>query len=333
MKSVLIVGYFGCGNLGDELTLSIIRRELFSSGIKYKVLTARSRLATAARVPLLYGMIRESSAVLMCGGNLLQNETGNRSLFYYLHIIETAKRIGVPVLFASSGIGEIKGFRELKFTKNAICGIDFFGARTFEDFTFITELDMGVQISMPDVCFTLPEKRENKEAKFAYIPKGVREDELKKIEWISCKSGCTPIVIPFQPKCERGCAKRIARRLGAPLFELDSYEKISDLLSSCKFTVSDRLHGAILSLLSHTAAFLDSRQHKCRMLIEDIRLRSSHMKISPPLLPDTELCPEKIKELGAQGSEFDILLNGIKGEANAALSKLISRLCINCARN
>ena len=155
MKSVLLVGYFGQENPGDEATLLIIRQALEAGEIPYTVFY-QNGAASAIKIIHAKKALSESSALIMCGGNLLQNETSNGSLLYYLYIIRIAAKMGVPIFFVSSGIGRIFGNMAKKQTERTLRHVAFFGARTAYDFTLANSCSVGDCHLMPDVCFSMP---------------------------------------------------------------------------------------------------------------------------------------------------------------------------------
>ena len=117
--NILISGYYGFGNAGDELILNCI-----ISGIRghhsrpsITVLSATPR-QTAAHFSVnsvnrwnpfsvakaLYG----SDIVVSGGGGLFQDITGNCGLYYYLAIIAFARLLGKKVFVYGVGINELK---------------------------------------------------------------------------------------------------------------------------------------------------------------------------------------------------------------------------------
>ncbi len=326
MKKVLLVGYFGYGNPGDEVSLFLTKRELVRWKIPHRTFFADGTASAYRRLLSVRKYLADSSALLFCGGNLLQNETGNLSLIYYLYVIRAAIALGVPVFFSSGGIGKIRGAVANYITKEALRDVAFFGARTFFDYNQLQFARMKHKIYMPDVCFTLPQRVEKKRDIFAYIPKSRNKETEEKIRSISHSAHLTPIIIPFQSSCDLEICKAVSKALDAPIVTADSYQKLSGVLSACRFTVSERLHGGIFSLISHTPTFLPSECVKCRALVDDIKSLSRCLGITSPLYTIPSLREGKIKELGALDSEFDIILNNLRLSSRGGLSRLCELL-------
>ncbi len=113
---VLLSGYYGFANTGDEAILLSITRELKRLGHTPIVLsddpntTAREYVVqTAHRMrPLeLLGAIAGCDALFSGGGGLLQDKTSRRTLTYYLWIIRIAKRLGKRVAVFNQSIGPL----------------------------------------------------------------------------------------------------------------------------------------------------------------------------------------------------------------------------------
>jgi polysaccharide pyruvyl transferase CsaB len=120
MSEIVISGYYGFGNAGDEAMLSAMIEVLteLASNIKITVLSGnpedtRRRHGVAAVYRLNYPEIARalsrSQLLISGGGSLLQDVTSERSLYYYLSIMMLAKKLGTPVMLYAQGIGPVQG--------------------------------------------------------------------------------------------------------------------------------------------------------------------------------------------------------------------------------
>lgn len=117
---VLISGYYGAGNAGDEAVLAGLLRLLAEGGegrLRPVVLSAdpertRREHGVEARPRLAAGpLIRElrsSLALISGGGGLLQDVTSLRSCFYYWGVIRLAQALGTPVFAHAQGLGPLR---------------------------------------------------------------------------------------------------------------------------------------------------------------------------------------------------------------------------------
>lgn len=116
MKRVLISGYYGFGNTGDEAILEALAVEFKRQEIELSVLSAspeesknrygitaysRFRLGQAARA------IRNCNGLISGGGSLFQDVTSSGSLYYYIGIVMLALALRREVFVYSQGIGPI----------------------------------------------------------------------------------------------------------------------------------------------------------------------------------------------------------------------------------
>lgn len=146
-----LAGYYGCGNLGDEAILeSLITgiREMHPDA-DLTVLsgdpdaTSQCYNVRAIKRSSIFGVIKsikQSDALILGGGGLLQDITSKRSLRYYLSIIKLAKFFKKKTLLLGQGIGPVRGKRSLK---SALRNVDLI---TVRDEASLKELaDIGVR--------------------------------------------------------------------------------------------------------------------------------------------------------------------------------------------
>lgn len=111
---VLVSGYYGFGNLGDEALLAGLLAGLRSKGHTPVVLSSNPRateeLHGVEAAHRLHGVpvaLARADAVVSGGGGLLQDSTSRRSLDYYLGIISLAKGAGKRVVVYGQSLGPL----------------------------------------------------------------------------------------------------------------------------------------------------------------------------------------------------------------------------------
>jgi polysaccharide pyruvyl transferase CsaB len=115
---ILLSGYYGFDNLGDDALLEVIVSELRTRWpfVEIDVLTAapdetRHTLRVDATprgdVVAVRRAIERADVVLSGGGGLLQNATSLRSLMYYAGIVRTAIRAGKKTMIFAQSIGPL----------------------------------------------------------------------------------------------------------------------------------------------------------------------------------------------------------------------------------
>jgi polysaccharide pyruvyl transferase CsaB len=111
---VLLSGYYGYGNLGDEALLSGILSSLKKYGHNVTVLSGNpeytKELHNVNAVSRYKGLplaLLQHQAVISGGGGLLQDKTSSRSLQYYLGVLSLAKLLGKKVIVYGQSIGPL----------------------------------------------------------------------------------------------------------------------------------------------------------------------------------------------------------------------------------
>lgn len=119
MARVVLSGYYGLGNAGDEAVLAAIVQALRERdpGGRITVLSAAPGFTRevhgveAVRRTDLRAVIAalgEADLLISGGGSLLQDVTSLRSLLYYLGVVALARARRVPVFFYAQGVGPLR---------------------------------------------------------------------------------------------------------------------------------------------------------------------------------------------------------------------------------
>lgn len=127
---VLVSGYYGFGNLGDEALLEVIVQRLRAMPERpsIEVLSATpQRTATAFGVETtarwdwraVRAAIARADVVLSGGGGLLQNATSFRSLLYYAAILREGARAGRKTMIFAQSVGPLDALG--RFTVRRFC--------------------------------------------------------------------------------------------------------------------------------------------------------------------------------------------------------------------
>jgi polysaccharide pyruvyl transferase CsaB len=118
MAKILISGYYGFDNAGDDAVLFGIISSLkkIDPTIEIAVLSNQpEKTEQLFQVPAfnrwsfnhIFSQIRKADLVILGGGTLLQDRTSPRSPLYYLGITLLAKMMGKPVFYYGQGFGPI----------------------------------------------------------------------------------------------------------------------------------------------------------------------------------------------------------------------------------
>ena len=135
MNKLLISGYYGFNNIGDESILSAVVDNLKEKLDQIEITVLSKDPVSTMDKYGVHAVNRKSvidiiKAISKCdilisgGGSLLQDVTSKRSIFYYLFIMWTAKILGKKVLIYSQGIGPINSVFNRKITYRILSKTD-----------------------------------------------------------------------------------------------------------------------------------------------------------------------------------------------------------------
>ncbi len=121
MSKIVVSGYYGSKNAGDEAMLAAMIEVLSELDPQTNITVISANPPDTKRrhgveavswlsFSAIWKAMRSSDLLISGGGSLLQNVTSRRSLYYYMAIIVMALLAGRPVMLYAQGIGPIEGF-------------------------------------------------------------------------------------------------------------------------------------------------------------------------------------------------------------------------------
>jgi len=128
-QNVLISGYYGFDNFGDEAILGVLVEKLKELKKNVTVLSKNPKKTSSIyKVESVFSFdlikaffeIDKCDILISGGGSLLQDVTSLKSLLYYLFVINTALFLNKKVIIFSQGIGPIKSWLGRFLTKLAL---------------------------------------------------------------------------------------------------------------------------------------------------------------------------------------------------------------------
>lgn len=276
---VLLAGYCGFGNLGDEAILWGMLSDLRNAGFtEITVLSANPqkterqfgvRCISREDPSAIDKALAETDIFVLGGGNLLQNETSNRSLYYYTQLLFRAKRAGCYTVLRG-GIGGLSGAWARKRARSALLACDLLLLRTPNDIKRARQLLKKEQIPIrlvPDEVLFLPSVPEtdgsvDRKRRLILLctrgstpsPEGIRETAAlcKRLEE---EHGLYTAVYAMHPSADEDTARRLAEEIrGATLLPTLSPTEFLALAKSCALIISARLHPLIFAARCGTPA-------------------------------------------------------------------------------
>lgn len=120
--TLVIAGYYGFGNWGDEAALSVLIRSLRHALPHARLVVLSNDPLQTARLHStdsinrwnpweIHRALARASAFILGPGGLLQDVTSTRSLLYYLGLLRWAQRYGLPTYLIGQGIGPLRSQR------------------------------------------------------------------------------------------------------------------------------------------------------------------------------------------------------------------------------
>lgn len=154
MKKVILAGYYGFGNLGDEAILEMAINQILDITDKKNItVLSGNREVTKNKynvntidrynVLSIMGKLLKSDALVFGGGSLLQDITSKRSIYYYLFLIRLAKLMNNKVIMLSQGIGPIINETSRKAVQSTLKYIDYITVRDKHSKEYLESIGMN----------------------------------------------------------------------------------------------------------------------------------------------------------------------------------------------
>ncbi|MCK9223475.1 MAG: polysaccharide pyruvyl transferase family protein [Candidatus Muirbacterium halophilum] len=227
----LLYGYFGYKNLGDELILNSFLN-LYPESIVFSASNSSSSVKRFSFLNLL-----NKNPIVFPGGNILQNKSSSKSLYFYIIFIFLCKLLRKKIYLINNGFGPIKGKFNYFLFKKAILLCDFISCRTKSDFEFIEFYNNKVLGA--DTFFVNNNKnRLNNGKKTAYIPKSRYIKNYNLNQDID--------ILAMEPYDYEFFAKNYVNRNIIKLYNMKLHE-IEAKMAEYKTIYAIPLHGVILS--------------------------------------------------------------------------------------
>ncbi len=279
MKNILIFGYFGFGNLGDEANLCQLIKLLreFNERNKITVIsgdpdrTSRAFKVTAVGKFNLFRIIKallEADLLIGNGGSHFQDITSKRSLLYYSALVFVAKLLKVKTFLYGQGIGPLRSGIGKSLAGRVLSMADLITVRDRLSIVALAELN----VRKPEIHFTAEpllaskgveallvkeywkQREKGKQLKLGLI---IQEYKfLKKEFWdqlLNClgwDSNIETYLIPIQAAKDIDFLRGFAADYGLTILNTDQgWEGLQQIVGGLDLLVSARLHGLVAGVL------------------------------------------------------------------------------------
>lgn len=279
MSDVVISGYYGFRNNGDDALLMSIINDLKSlkNDIDIVVLSKnpreteriyKVRAVSRENVLSVLRELKNTKMLISGGGTLMQDGTSTKSLLYYLTIIRTALAFGKKVMLYANGIGPLNSDANRARTKKVLNKVDLITLRdeasceelrkigvdkpeilitadpAFRiDFGNAENANIGdVPDDKPLMCVSVRPWRKNR-ADFAKVV-------AEACDYVNEKYGMYPVFLPMQPQTDSELTEKIRAMMSCDSSVLTTDYDINKLLSvfgKMSMCIGMRLHTLIYS--------------------------------------------------------------------------------------
>jgi len=327
----LLVGYFGAGNVGDEGYLHILAPLQESTSCRWVVLsrnvgdTKKLGLSPvpAFSLPAVLSAIRSAKVVIFPGGNVLQNATSSRSLFYYLFLLRVAHTLHKPVIFLSQGVGPLFGNSTAHRVIRQIQQAKVFCAR--DDYTYNLLVHEGFPTGKlrrtADLSFLLPPSSLSPplppKSYFVVCLKSGTREKLRAFHRLLSDSPYPLLFCPFHP-ADVSFHQEIASRLphAKCLSGVPSPEEAKGIVFQSVGVIGERLHSLYFAYEACVPFTAFSSDPKIQAFCEEV-----HFPCYPWGSSQAEHFNSLFQSLLTKGQNFDKLME-LKGKAKMNLTVL-----------
>ncbi|RKD30078.1 polysaccharide pyruvyl transferase CsaB [Thermohalobacter berrensis] len=279
-KKIIISGYYGFDNSGDDAILKAIVKDLKSQNNNIEI-TALSRKPLDTKKNYNINAINRFSVIevirglyncdmlISGGGSLLQDITSTRSLIYYLALIFIAKFFRKNVVIYANGIGPIKKRINKLLTKKVLNNVDLITVRDYNSQKTLKEIGVenkNVHVTS-DPVFTLQlasEKRIFQILKEEGIPtdkpligvavrewknnKKLREVISRAIDYLNDNYNVNIVLLPMHYPNDLKISKEIKKLAKTKCYIISkkySVEDVMGIINKLEIIIAMRLHSLI----------------------------------------------------------------------------------------
>ena len=282
MPNIVISGYYGFANAGDEAMLAALLGSLedLIPGSSITVISGHPDMTREnhhveavhrLNFPGIARAICRADLLISGGGSLLQDVTSARSLYYYLLIMRIALFFHKPVMLYAQGIGPIRRPKARKAVRNVLQRVTMIGVRDSESRMELQRLGVTVPpihvtadavLSMPPVDkkigFYLL-KKHGIEGVGTRIGIAIRnwqhmthykEEIAKAADELVRTLGARIVFIPMQYPADAEAASDVAALMKEPATVLkESYNTVEfmALMGCMDVVIANRLHALIFA--------------------------------------------------------------------------------------
>lgn len=311
MYKVLISGYYGFNNIGDEsilravvdnlqdrlenIEITVLSQDPVSTAEKYGVKSVNRKSMRS-----IIGAVRKSDLLISGGGSLLQDVTSKKSILYYLIIMWMAQLFRKKVFIYSQGIGPINSTLNRKLTSKTLSKVSGIVVRDEASKEFLAEIGVSADKVVVTADPVLRIKRApliigeeilrkegikiNKEQ--LTVGFAIRERKLNSefvdelciaMERLIQENKAQIVLIPFHFSEDVSVIEEIEKRLGDKVYSIKHKYLTNEMLSiigNMDLLVGVRLHALIHSAIMNVPMIGISYDPKINSFMKSIGMKA-----------------------------------------------------------
>lgn len=335
-KRVVLSGYFGFKNFGDEAILSVLVQKLKQYGHTITVISSdpeytiskfkHIRSVYTFKIFDIIGAISKSDILISGGGSLLQDTTSLKSLIYYLGVIFLTLISGKKVIIFAQGIGPINNPLGRFMTRLLLKYCAYVSVRDTKSQAILQKWGIDAQLLCDPVFSTLIKPMPKTKAVAVQLRncKKMNGDFIDRLaQKISKEFPDYNIEIyPFQKTLDTEVSKRFEKALNllnsdikTKLYEDLTDQEIINNISRCEYMAAMRLHAIIIGLLARTKTLAINYDIKIEKIASEFNLPlidlSKDFKDSFKKLKNIDLdnITEKVRTKSFDWTGFEKVIN------------------------
>lgn len=327
-KGIIIAGYYGANNTGDEAILTGMIQALGDKGITDITVLSRNPEATSKQHGVksiyigrrfdglieIYKAMRKSKLFILGGGGLLQDYS-SRVVPYWLLRVTIAILAGTPVMYYAQGVGPLNTPRAIKMVTAISNRVRRITVRDDSSYQLLSDIGvvkpnievtadpaLAIKISSngKELLKKAGEKEHNKR-KIGIALRNWRGEEkylphlIRALNRLNEKNDLMFYFFPFQYGEDEGISERVLAGLGYEngFIIRGEYtpEQMAAMLKEMDGIIAMRLHALILGAISFTPSFGLVYDPKVFNFMERIEQRDNTF-----LIEEIEKEPEQLEE-------------------------------------
>lgn len=298
---LLIAGYFGCGNLGDDAILLGFLQGLQGRDVDVTVMSGypeeTHRLYGVRCIPrrendAFQEALQRSDALVFPGGSIFQDVTSVASVNYYAGLVGKAKKAGKKVIMLGQGVGPLNNFLGKRLAAGAFNSADVIAVRDAASVQTLKALNVKVTPRVcGDLAFLLPPPKNMEETSSFQVgnmktigiaprPFG-KHKEIVQMFGDLCRllfqNNFMPVLIEMDHESDRQLLDDIEKTQGGKVPSIRKVQtpmQLQQRMARMEAIIAVRLHAGILASTVGVVPFMVSYDPKVAAFASSMNLPS-----------------------------------------------------------